>query len=93
MNSPQKSAIWYEERQLRLTGSRCYAVYTFSKADWSEKAKNFFWPKELSNKYVEHGLKYKSEALEEYKIITKYDVRQLGLIICKNFHFWIIHPM
>ena len=29
---------WQQERKFRITGSRCYSVYTYSKEDWSEKA-------------------------------------------------------
>lgn len=73
-------------------GSRCYSIYTFSKEDWSAKAKNYFWPKKFSSKYIEHGLKYESEALEKYKTANNYDICQLGLVICKKYPWLAYSP-
>lgn len=42
--------IWQKERQFRITGSRCYSLYTYSKGDWKTKAQKYFWPKSFTNK-------------------------------------------
>lgn len=42
--------LWHKERQFRITGSRCYSLYTYSKDDWSNKTKKYFWPKKFTNR-------------------------------------------
>lgn len=75
-----------------LLGSRCYALYTFSKEDWEKKAANFFWPKKFNNKYIEHGIKYENEALHKYKVVNKYDIVEMGIIICKQYPWLAYSP-
>lgn len=41
----ENKLLWLLERQFRITGSRCYGLYTYKNDDWSSKAKKYFWPK------------------------------------------------
>jgi len=53
---------WLRIRQFRITGSRVYAIYTYSfnkNPDWKKKSLNYFYPKSFTNKFVEHGKKMK----------------------------------
>lgn len=82
-------------RYLKLfdfSGSRCYSIYTYQQSDWESKNRNYFWPKKISNKYIEHGNKYEKHALEKYKQANKYDVCEMGLIICKNYPWLAYSP-
>ncbi|XP_011312159.1 uncharacterized protein [Fopius arisanus] len=76
--------LWKKERQFRITGSRCYSLYTYSKDNWAEKASNYFWPCEFSNKFVKHGLKMEPRARMLYQEWKNCDVFCCGLIISQN---------
>nr|CAI5821344.1 unnamed protein product [Callosobruchus analis] len=80
--SQQNSELWNQERQFRITGSKCYSIYTFSKDNWEKNVSNCFWPKKFSSKYTEHGKKFEQEAREIYCSRNGYKVIQLGLVIC-----------
>ncbi|KAJ8910759.1 hypothetical protein NQ315_009066, partial [Exocentrus adspersus] len=88
----QRSILWEKERKLRITGSRCYSIYTYAKDDWAKKTKEYFWPKKICNKYVEHGLKFEQEALDCYANNNNYKVLQLGLVICKKYPWLAYSP-
>lgn len=56
---------------------------------WALKASKYFWPKTFSKKFVKHGLKYESVAIElyasdsnqkivPYSFVTSYDYPWLG---------------
>lgn len=44
-DTKNNKTLWHKERQFRITGSRCYSVFTYSKNDWANKALKYFWPK------------------------------------------------
>nr|CAI5826558.1 unnamed protein product [Callosobruchus analis] len=88
----QGSEVWFEERQLRITGSRCYSIYTYSKEEWETNAENYFWPKPIMNKYIEHGKKYEAEALQKYKERNNYVICEIGLFICRKYHWLAYSP-
>ncbi|KAJ8915343.1 hypothetical protein NQ315_008229 [Exocentrus adspersus] len=88
----QRSILWEKERKLRITGSRCYSIYTYAKDDWAKKTKEYFWPKKICNKCVEHGLKFEQEALDCYANNNNYKVLQLGLVICKKYPWLAYSP-
>lgn len=77
-------STWKKERKFRITGSRCYSLFTYSKGNWSEKSYNYFWPREFSNMYTEHGNHYESIAREVYKKEKKSHVEECGLIISES---------
>ncbi|VEN47855.1 unnamed protein product [Callosobruchus maculatus] len=88
----QGSEVWFEERQLRITGSRCYSIYTYSKEEWETKTENYFWPKPVNNKYIEHGKKYEAEALQKYKERNNYTICEIGLFICRKYPWFAYSP-
>jgi len=78
-------SFWRSIRQFRITGSRCYQLYTYGKCqrsddEWATKSSKYFWPLPLSNKFVKHGIQYELTARELYIQNTKYDVVLSGLI-------------
>lgn len=83
-NSPQ----WHKARQYRITGSRCYEIYTYCGTDWQMKSKKYFWPKSFSNKYTRHGLKYENVARAAYITKTGNTVRECGMITV-NSNKWL----
>lgn len=62
MGMCQNSPEWHKARQFRITGSRCYEIFTFSRSNWEMKSKKYFWPKSFCNKFTKHGLKYENVA-------------------------------
>lgn len=68
--------FWESCRQFRITGSRCYGLYTYNKTkktdeQWALKASRYFWPKSFTNKFVKHGLEYENTARNLYSKQTK----------------------
>lgn len=80
----QKSKMWRTVRQYRVTGSRCYELYTYSKNDWETKSMKYFWPKSFTNKYVKHGEKFERFAREAFLSITGFKIIECGLVIPHN---------
>ncbi|KAJ8974518.1 hypothetical protein NQ317_000321, partial [Molorchus minor] len=79
---------WHKERQFRITGSRCYELYTYNKNDWHTKSEKYFWPKGFTNKFVQHGIKTEPEARMAYISDTGHNVRETGLMVSKK-HPWL----
>lgn len=75
--------IWLKLRQFRITGSRVYELYTYSKnvsADWETETKKYFWPKSFSNKFVNYGKKFEGPARNKYMTQTGNTVIECGLV-------------
>lgn len=56
--SPQNSVSWHQHRQFRITGSRCYSLFTASnnkKTDWEKKSQLYFWPKNFESEFTKLG--------------------------------------
>lgn len=100
-------SYWHQIRQFKITGSRCYSLFTYytaskkTDAQWALKASKYFWPNTFSNKFVKHGIKYESVAIELFArdskqnivpcgFVTSYDYPWLGYspdgIIVNNFN-------
>lgn len=75
---------WKKERKYRITGSRCYSLYTYNKDNWPDKSLKYFWPQEFSNKYTKHGNKFESIARDVYKNETLSHIEECGLIISES---------
>ncbi|KAI4455401.1 exonuclease phage-type/recb c-terminal domain-containing protein [Holotrichia oblita] len=88
---PQRSPEWKNIRQLRITGSRCYSLYTF-KDDWIKKAENYFWPKEFSSIYTSHGNFFEKHALAAYKNKTQCDIWVPNFVVPKLFPWLGVSP-
>lgn len=80
----QNSAPWHNARMYRITGSRCYEIYTYRGTNWKTKANKYFWPKSFTNKFVKHGLKYENTARTAFVSKTGFDVYECGMIIDEN---------
>lgn len=76
---------WHEHRQFRITGSRCYAIFTYMKnknPHWEDKSLQYFYPKSFkATKEIKHGLENESFAREIYSNQKKVEVKQFGLIV------------
>lgn len=77
-----------KERQFRITGSRCYEIFTYKGDNWESKAIKYFWPKKFSNKYVEHGLTEEKNALHHYEEVFQVGIENCGLFI-PFVHPWL----
>lgn len=78
-------AVWMQERRLRITGSICYGLYTFTKrkradSDWVNKCKSVFTPKDFKSEFTEHGKLTESEARDAFRKATNCQVFEMGLI-------------
>ncbi|KAJ8914082.1 hypothetical protein NQ315_014277, partial [Exocentrus adspersus] len=72
---------WQKQRQYRITGSRCYSIFTYGKNDWHKKAYDYFWPKTFTNKYVRHGIEHEKNAKMCYSKTNNIYILETGLII------------
>lgn len=69
--SENNKAFWHSIRQFRITGSRCYQLFTYGKRqhtdeEWAIKISKYFWPQVFSNKFVKHGIQYELTARDVY---------------------------
>lgn len=87
--SQKDKSFWDHCRQYRITGSRCYGLYTFNKTfktdeQWSLKATRYFWPKLFTNKFVKYGLQYENIARDLYSKEFNTNILECGLVIDVN---------
>lgn len=79
---------WFDARQFRITGSRCYRIYTYSSntnAQWEAKSLNFFYPKAFNATVaMKHGIAEEGNARKAYVEEMKLEVFQFGLIVPKE---------
>ena len=74
------------ERQFRITGSRCYNIFTYcsnKNPDWRQKALKYFYCNSFTNKYVKHGLDNEPHALKVYEQAQEVKIVQCGVIVSK----------
>ncbi|XP_045460370.1 uncharacterized protein LOC123670845 [Harmonia axyridis] len=77
----QHSQEWHEQRKYRVTGSRIYELYTYSKTGWDNKASRYFYGKGFSNKFTKHGVKYEGDAKEAFIAQTSLQVVDCGMVV------------
>lgn len=78
---------WKMERQYRISGSRCYNIYTAAnnpKTNWVDKSKKYFWPKNLSNDAIKHGIDTEPLARKAYEEYYGVSVKETGLIVSQS---------
>lgn len=78
---------WQEERRLRITGSKCYEIFTYTnnrKPDWTMKSSKFFNPTSFTSEYTNHGLKFEEAARKKFVSMTNKKVVEVGLIISQR---------
>ncbi|XP_050497488.1 uncharacterized protein LOC126892001 [Diabrotica virgifera virgifera] len=81
ININQQSKEWHEQRKYRVTGSRIYELYTYSKSEWDNKATRYFYSKGFSNKFTKHGVKYEGDAKDAFVSQTSLQVVDCGMIV------------
>lgn len=77
-------SVWLKLRQFRITGSRIYDIFTYSKnnaPNWEKKSKSYFWPKSFTNKFIKYGKKFESVARNKYIEKTGNNVVECGLLL------------
>jgi len=84
--SLKDKTFWDSCRQFRITGSRCYSLYTYNKTlktdeQWSFKSSKYFWAKSFTNKFVKHGIEYENTARDLYASCSNQKIVECGLVI------------
>ncbi|KAJ8915296.1 hypothetical protein NQ315_014804 [Exocentrus adspersus] len=77
----QHSNLYHKERKYRVTGSRIYELFTYSRENWELKSVKYFWPSNVNNKYTRYGLTFEKEARCEFVARTGMQVHEFGLMI------------
>lgn len=84
---------WSLERKYRISGSRIYSIFTYSKnkdPDWVKKCKNYFDPKGFTSEYTDHGIRYEDDARNVFCEQTGYMVHQIGSVISPT-NRWLLY--
>lgn len=81
-------AEWRSERLFKITGTKFYDLYTYSKnkhseSDWNKKIDSLLNPKDFKNEYCDYGKKTEGEARQEFLKDKDYNVIETGLIVSK----------
>ncbi|XP_044595874.1 uncharacterized protein LOC123272917 [Cotesia glomerata] len=80
-------SVWIKERQLRITASDAYKLFTYRKnknPDWKKKSVDYFFGESFSNANTKYGLENESIAREAYEAKMSVEVVHCGLIISKE---------
>lgn len=80
-------SVWIKERQVRITASDAYKLFTYRKnknPDWKKKSVDYFFEESFSNANTKYGLENESIAREAYEAKMSVEVVQCGLIISKE---------
>lgn len=80
---------WKEVRQFRITGSRCYSIFTYNQniktdSDWKKKSSHYFWPKSFISKFTQHGIKFENHVRELYAKMSGQNISQCGFLTSEN---------
>lgn len=84
MNQKQNSHAWVKARSLRITASRCYELYTYTKnknPNWEKKVAAYCREDFTGNEATDYGLKAEGEAVDIFENTTDLKVHKVGLII------------
>lgn len=80
----QDNSKWIRERMVRITGSKCHALYRFvphEELDWDQKIGRMLGPSFKGNDATRYGKACEKPALEEYAANAAGVVVTLGLVI------------
>ncbi|XP_044595530.1 uncharacterized protein LOC123272659 [Cotesia glomerata] len=80
-------SVWIKEKQLRITASDAYKLFTYRKnknPDWKKKSVDYFFGESFSNASTKYGLENESIAREAYDAKMSVEVVHCGLIISKE---------
>lgn len=78
--------LWQEERQFRVTGSRCYELYTYTRnknPNWKKKCHNYFYPVNFKSEFTEYGRKTEFSARNAFSKASRQKIIEIGLVISK----------
>lgn len=78
------SSEWKKQRSLRITASKCYTLYTYSKSknqNWDKKCNSYINSKPFFSKHTNYGVLNELNALKSYERDLKYSVAKLGLVV------------
>ena len=82
--APQGSDVWRREREVRITGSVCHGLMTYSQrgGDWNKKLRSLekaqCW---AGNSATAHGIKAEKHALELYESVCQGRLVTCGLLV------------
>lgn len=83
----QNNASWQYERRLRIGGSNCYGLYTYTKnanPDWEKKIKNLLHSMFKGNAATRYGHDCEPKARLAYELKMMCHIILLGSVICTN---------
>lgn len=86
----QNTELWLFERKKRITASKCYDLYTYSRnknPDWPLKISKILTPSRIKLKNCEYGIKTEAEARKWYENCVEKTVTQLGFVVHPNAPF------
>ncbi|KAF5302624.1 hypothetical protein FQR65_LT19099 [Abscondita terminalis] len=82
-----KKEKWCDERKFRITGSRCYSLYTYSKNNWAEKASKYFFDKPFAGNFAtNYGVIQEKVARNIYMahLLEDENIVEVGLSLFAN---------
>ena len=82
--APQGSELWRSERAVRITGSMCHSLYTYSKrgGDWDGKMAKMEKGQEWKgNSATAHGIRAEKYSLELYEAVCTGKLVTCGLLV------------
>lgn len=79
---------WHNQRRYRISGSRCYELFTYSKECWQDKIKKYYNYVEFTSKYTNHGINFENEARNLYKNLYSETVIETGFVVSK-LNLWL----
>ena len=80
----QNSASWQKERKVRLTASRCYELFTYSKnknPNWPKKMSTYFSEPFAENIATNYGLEKEAKAINAFRQKKNLCVFKTGLLV------------
>jgi len=84
----QNSNLWLKVRQLRITGTSAYALYTFYGGKkcviaeaWLNKLESIVFPTFSGNLATKFGKNYEDKAKKAFERLTKFQIKTFGFII------------
>ncbi|KAF5274970.1 hypothetical protein FQR65_LT16822 [Abscondita terminalis] len=82
-----KKEEWCDERKFRITGSRCYSLYAYSKNNWAEKASKYFFDKPFAGNFAtNYGVIQEKVSRNIYMahLLEDENIVEVGLVVCQS---------
>lgn len=84
LKSTELYSVWLAERELRITASRAYSLFTYysnKNPDWKKKSNDYFYSPSFSNENTKYGLEQETYARETYANLMSMEIVECGLVI------------